>query len=239
LLATFHVFVVQPVQLVMRSISEFIQRIYDNPELAKAVTYHATHRDNAHNLCDFQDGAVYKEVLDTDPRFAGPSGAHNLMMGLITDGVQPAKDDAKYSMWPLAATFDNFPPWLRYMMGVTTLLGVIPGSTLPNSTLDLQPTLEIIMDQMELLDKVGVEVFDRHADLQRVVYAKLVQVGLVHTSGCCSPVAAGWFGAYELALQSGGSSARCWLASSASNSTRSKPCYLPLWQENDVGAMFV
>jgi hypothetical protein len=62
------------------------------------------------------------------------------------------------------------------MLGVTTIVGVIPGSTEPVSSLNLQPALEIIMAQLELLDIVGVVVFDAHEKKKRVVHVKLVHV---------------------------------------------------------------
>ena len=161
----------------MRSLPEFVQRVFSNPKLAAAVSYHASHQDPAGNLCDFQDGTVFKRAME-DAHFS--SNPHNLLMGLITDGVQPFLDDAKYSMWPLAATFYNWPPWLRYTLGVTTLLGVIPGSRDGSSSLDLQPTLEIITDQLELLDPTlgtGVEVKNASTGELETVYVKLVQVG--------------------------------------------------------------
>jgi hypothetical protein len=95
----------------MRSLGEVIERTYSIPHLAQHVAYHANHTNASSNVCDFQDGLVYKKLRELDPRFA--ADAHNLMMALITDGVQPRKDDAKYSICSLAVTFYNFPPWLR------------------------------------------------------------------------------------------------------------------------------
>eukprot|EP00775_Hariotina_reticulata_P000311 gene312-523_t len=159
-------------QLVLRSLADFIERVYKHPELAKWAHYHADNVSRSNDVCDFQDGKAYQQAMQ-DERFR--NDARNLLMALITDGVQPHKDDSKYSMWPLAATFYNWPPWLRYQLGVTTLLGVIPGSTLPMSALDLQPVLEIITDQLELLSKHGVQVWDAHKGEMFTCYVKLVQ----------------------------------------------------------------
>jgi hypothetical protein len=160
-------------QIVIRSLADFIERVFKHPELAKSVHCHADHVSGSGDVFDFQDGKAYADAMK-DERFK--SDARHLLMGLITDGVQPHKDDSKYSMWPLAATFYNWPPWLRYQLGVTTLLGVLPGSSLPLSSLDLQPVLEIITDQLELLGKYGVEVWDAHKKEMFTCYMKLVQV---------------------------------------------------------------
>jgi hypothetical protein len=48
----------------------------------------------------------------------------------------------------------------RYKLGVTTLIGVIPGTNRTDAKLDLQPILGIVADELDYLDKVGWEVLD-------------------------------------------------------------------------------
>lgn len=72
----------------------------------------------------------------------------------------------------------------RYQLGVTTLLGVIPDSNVEESQLDLQPTLQIIVDQLKLLEQHGLEVYDAFKQERFACYVKLVQVR--HPQLCCS-----------------------------------------------------
>lgn len=99
-------------QMIIRSIADFIQRVFKNEKLAELVTYHAEHISDNGDILDFQDGETYKHLMQDD-RFK--NDPRNLMMALIADGVQPWTEDNKYSIWPIAATFYNWPPWLRYV----------------------------------------------------------------------------------------------------------------------------
>jgi hypothetical protein len=60
-------------------------------------------------LDDITAGAAFQKAMK-DKRFA--SGL-SLQLGLAFDGFQPFKDDAKYSVWPMAITAFNLPPELR------------------------------------------------------------------------------------------------------------------------------
>jgi len=169
-------------QLVYRPLAALIRRIFQHPVLARWATYHAEQpRSAAHDLCDFQDGSVYAHDIMGDPHFAAEP--RNLAAALVTDGMQPYKDDRKYSMWPLVVTFYNFPPHIRYMLAITSLLCVIPGSRLDSSRLDLQPTLQIVKDEFKLLQH-GIQLMDAHRQEQFTCRAKLVQVCAITGNGC-------------------------------------------------------
>ena len=82
-------------QFVYRSLVDFIKRFYAHPVLAAHATYHATASSGPDVVSDFQDGAVYADAMKDmcfchDPR--------NLLLGLITDGIQPFEDAAAYSI---------------------------------------------------------------------------------------------------------------------------------------------
>jgi Transposase family tnp2 len=83
--------------------------------LAKALKDHAASVEAAAQagdgyLRDITDGAAYKQAM-YDERFRQcPRPYRNLQLGLAFDGVQPFKDDAKYSIWPIALTAFNLPP---------------------------------------------------------------------------------------------------------------------------------
>jgi hypothetical protein len=159
-------------QFYYRSLRDWVQTMFRCQAIASKVSYHASHQNSLGDICDFQDGEVYRKAMQ-DSRFANDS--RNLLLGLVTDGFQPFADDQKYSIWPLVATCYNFPPWTRYILGMTTVLGVVPGSRLEVRQFDLQPFLQIVVDEVHFLDKVGQEVYDSHKKEFFTCHVKLVQ----------------------------------------------------------------
>jgi hypothetical protein len=159
-------------QFVYRSLVDFIRRLYKHPVLAAQAGYHATARSATGDICDFQDGSMYEEAMK-DPRFR--SDPRNLLLGVITDGIQPHKQVQGYSMWPFLVTLFNLPPWMRYKLAVTTLLGIQAGSKSKRQYFSLSPVMQIIMDELKLLEH-GVRVWDAHKQEWFTCHAKLVQV---------------------------------------------------------------
>lgn len=157
-----------------RSLVGFIHRIFGHVVLAKHVHHHAQQpASEGDDICDFRDGSTYADVQQ-DPRFA--ADPRNLMVGVITDGVQPFKEDKQYSMWPIMVTLYNFPPWKRYLLAVSTLVGIQAGRRTKRAYNWLQPVLQVLMDELKLLD-CGVRVWDAYKREWFTCYAKLVQVG--------------------------------------------------------------
>lgn len=165
------------IQIVVRSLTDLISRMFKNKALAQWSDYHAAAVSTDGSYCDFQDGAAYQNAMK-DERFRNEPC--NQLAGLIADGVQPHADDSKYSMWPIAITFFNFPPWMRYLPGLTSILTVVPGSRIPASKLDLQPVLAIFKDQLDFLDVVGVRVYDAFRQRHFRCYVRLAQVMFAH-----------------------------------------------------------
>jgi hypothetical protein len=84
----------------------------------------------------------------------------NIGIGLITDGVQPFKDDAKYGMWPVIATLYNLPPSIRYKLGVTHFFTIVPGRREKTHKLNLDHILDLVTDELKFLYDYGVWVED-------------------------------------------------------------------------------
>lgn len=173
------------VKFVYRSFSETMKRWFANKRLAELATYHAGKRSEHGDVCDFQDGVAYQRAME-DPAFSNDS--RHILVGLASDGVQPFEEDKKFSIWPLLATSYNFPPSIRYLLGVTTLLGVIPGSREEKASKDpsfsLQSYLQIFVDELAFLHRFGVLVYDAFRHERFRCKAKLVQVSLTITSVC-------------------------------------------------------
>jgi hypothetical protein len=81
-----------------------------------------------------------------------------------------------YSVWPLYFTPYNFPHHVRRKLGVTTLLGVIAGKKDEKAKLDLQPFLQLIVDELNYMYVFGEEVYDAHKDEFFTLRVKLIQV---------------------------------------------------------------
>jgi hypothetical protein len=86
--------------------------------------------------------------------------ARNAGVGIALDGVQPFKDDSRYSIWPLVLTVYNLPPWIRYKLGATTVLTMIPGNRHPDAKLDLDFVMQLVQDDLSALYVHGVTVYD-------------------------------------------------------------------------------
>ena len=163
-------------KFVYRCFSETIRRIFSNKTLAKLAVYHKYNRASYGDICDFQDGEAYAKAME-DPEFQ--KDPRHLLVGLATDGVQPFGDDKKYSIWPILATSFNFPPRVRYLLGVTTLLGVIPGRKTKEPKLfkfKLHSYLKVFIDELAFLSATGVKVYDAYREQHFRCRAKLMQV---------------------------------------------------------------
>jgi hypothetical protein len=173
-------------QLCYRPLIAWLRRLFQNPALARLATYHANNRSALGDLCDFQDGSLYVDEILNDPRFA--EDARNIFGALAADGLQPYADDAKYSMWPIVFTPYNFPPHIRYLLGLTTVICVIPGSRQPSSRISLQYVLGIVRDEFELLS-YGVRLQDASKPVGQQSFLcrmKLVQVGVDRLASAAS-----------------------------------------------------
>lgn len=159
-----------------RPYAETVQRHFKNTFLAERVTYHRGARAPLEgDICDFQDGHTYQKIQH-DSRYA--ADARHLMVAVATDGVQPFKDDMRYSFWPLMVVCFNYPPWLRHTLGVASALGFIPGHRdTKDAKLQLTCYLEIFVDELEYMDKIGVLVYDAFRRETFRCHVKLVQVG--------------------------------------------------------------
>jgi hypothetical protein len=104
------------------------------------------------------------------------SEPRNLVVGLATDGFLPFSDDKKYSVWPLVFTPYNLPPSSRYKLGMTSCVGIIPGTHEADTKLDIQPFLEIFVDECNYLEAVGWQVHDAYEGNDFLCRVKLIQI---------------------------------------------------------------
>lgn len=124
----------------------------------RALSYHAQHQDMAKpgTLTDIYDGSKWREYVLQDPVIA-PDGnftGQNLAFNISGDGISPF-DDNSSTMWPIALSCLNLPPWIRMTVPALWLCCVVPG---PKEPKDFQSVLDIIADDLNYLYRFGIEV---------------------------------------------------------------------------------
>ncbi|GLC40267.1 hypothetical protein PLESTM_001031400 [Pleodorina starrii] len=127
---------------------------------------------------DVVDGKAYTSLKD-----AVRLSSTDVVFGFVQDGVQPFKEDSKYSIHPLAFTPLSCNPDLRYRPGVTTLAGIVPGTRDKNKTIRLEPYIRLMADELTSLAVHGVDVYDAFSEQHICVRAYLLTVP-VHPSHC-------------------------------------------------------
>ena len=82
-------------------------------------------------------------------------------IAICGDGFQPSKGKHQkdHSMFCLAVSALNLPPWMRTTVSGSLLNMIIPG---PREPKDAQPFLDIPLDELLLLYEVGVPTWDAH-----------------------------------------------------------------------------
>jgi hypothetical protein len=103
-------------------------------------------------------------------RHASPG--RNIALALCTDGVQPVKKGGR-GYWPIAIQCLNLPPWLRHKMTAMMLCTVLSSASASG---DMQPTLEIVVDELNWLYHQGTIVKDAHRGDSVHIRAMLIDV---------------------------------------------------------------
>ncbi len=103
---------------------------------------------------------------------SGNTPGRNIALALCTDGVQPVKKGGR-GYWPIAIQCLNLPPWLRHKMTAMMLCCVLSNTS---ASADLQPTLEIIVDELNWLYHKGINVSDAHHGDEVHIRAMLIDV---------------------------------------------------------------
>jgi hypothetical protein len=83
-----------------------------------------------------------------------------MAFGIVIDGVQPFKDDSGYGFWAIVLTPLNFHPSVRYNLGMTHILGLVPGTRTEGTTVDLDSVMEVIQCELNWLYRNGIRIFD-------------------------------------------------------------------------------
>jgi len=148
------------------SVKGWLEKLFSQEEFAKFMQWHAMRPKCDDIIMDVYDGELFTDKFAVDPVIveaaANDPGAHpgtpgrNIALALCTDGVQPTKRGG-HGYWPIAIQCLNLPPWLRHHVKAMLLCCVINSS---NAAGDIQPVMEIVVDELVSLYYQGVDVID-------------------------------------------------------------------------------
>lgn len=121
-------------------------------------------KDIPESLRDVYDTPLWQRDFLQDPKMTEQrEGLETLPVALLIcgDGVQPfkGKQQKGNSLFCLAVSTYNLPPWMREKVGGVLLNQILPG---PGEPKDAQPYLDILTDEILYLYEVGIVVYDAH-----------------------------------------------------------------------------
>ena len=107
-----------------------LQRLFQCPEVATLLKWHATNKSRDENMRSVVDSKQWAAMHEIDPSFTEEE--NNLYLGMVADGVNPfGNQSTKYSMWPVLLLIYNLPPWLVLKSFFISLTLLIPGDRAP------------------------------------------------------------------------------------------------------------
>lgn len=144
--------------LLYRPIRFWIERLFGTEALAKLMSWHAENDLGGPDvMVDIYDGTVYKSAMQEAPF---KDDHRHVLLNLAFDGFLPFEGDDRYSCWPFVVTPVNLPPWVRYALGVTTLVAVVPGTRDLEAKPNLASIKKLLCDELKWLRHHGWEVKD-------------------------------------------------------------------------------
>ncbi len=139
------------------SIIEHLERVFKTPILAKAMCHHverdAPQDGGKHDLYDtavWNDAVLQDEIICADAR--------NAVLLFSADGIKLNKEDNHSpEFWPMIVTLCNLPPALRFLPGLSFMIGLPP-----TSAKTFTSVLEVLKDEVCYMYKHGHTMLDAH-----------------------------------------------------------------------------
>ena len=156
------------------NVIKHLQRMFKCPEIAKYMTWYASHKSTGRRMRSVADSLQWKHIDRLYPDFA--EVLTNLRLGLVGDGITPFKNNAlKHSTFVLLITIYNLPPWLLTKKNFISLAVLIPGptaTTAENIDVFLTP---VVRDLLELWRGVpAVNMSKPEGERQFILRAMLI-----------------------------------------------------------------
>ena len=122
-------------------------------------------------MTDIHDSLKWKEAYNDKGTFQGDR--RGVALSLCLDGLNPwSKNKATYSMWPIVLGQLNLPRQIRYQFANLLLVGIIPSQTEGGEPKDLDPYLEVLVD--EILALCGCKLYDAYKNAPLTVKVKIM-----------------------------------------------------------------
>lgn len=136
-------------------------RLFGTPNLASIVQSHLSSSDETNNTAyDIHQSPIWKEAFGTAGIFHGDQ--RGIALSLCTDGVNPFSHNCvTYSMWPVVLSILNLPHQIRHSFANLLLVGIIPAGKGRKEAANINPYLEILVD--ELLTLSNKRLYDSYS----------------------------------------------------------------------------
>lgn len=127
------------------------KRNYGTATISELLQSHSGEKSSSDTkMHDIHDSPKWKEAYSSSGVFQGDSRGLGLSMGL--DGLNPwSKNKTNYSMWPIVLGQLNLPRDKRLNFSNILLVGIIPAQTSGKEPNNLDPYLEVLLDEIMYL----------------------------------------------------------------------------------------
>ncbi len=139
-------------------------RSYGTASIAEALQIHGKNLADSETeqvpvVRDIHDSPMWNRAYSQEGTFQGDS--RGLSFSLCLDGLNPwSKNKTNYSMWPIVLGQLNLPRNIRNLLSNLILVGIIPAQAGGKEAFNLEPYLEILVD--ELLCLTDMKIFDAY-----------------------------------------------------------------------------
>ena len=136
-----------------------LARSYGTRDISHLLQSHAGASKVGGIMNDIHDSPKWKEAFGPNGTFQ--SDPRGVALSLCLDGLNPwSKNKANYSMWPIVLGQLNLPRQIRYHFANLVLVGIIPSQSQGAEPKDLDPYLEVLID--EILYLSGCKLYDAY-----------------------------------------------------------------------------
>lgn len=137
-----------------------LARSYGIEGVSYMLQNHGGEKENKTEIMtDIQDSPKWKDAFGKKGVFCGdPRG---VALSLCLDGLNPwNKNKATYSMWPIVLGQLNLPRKIRYRFENLLLVGIIPSQTKGKEPYNIDPFLEVLID--EVISLCSCKLYDAY-----------------------------------------------------------------------------